>query len=367
MTVVPTDPPLPASRAAGALGAAALARPEDARALAQAIVDTIREPLLVLDKDLRVVAASRSFYQTFHMTDEGVLGRAVYALGDGEWNIPELRVLLEKILPEQAVMDGYEVDHDFIGIGRRLMLLNARTVFFATKGDQMILVAIEDVTAARAAAHDMALLLEQKEVLLEEMQHRVANSLQIIASILLLKARTVHSEETRAHLQDAHKRVMSVASVQQQLQASKFGELIDLGPYLVRLCETLGASMITDARPISLKVKAEGGAATSGEAVSIGLIVTELVINALRHAFAQDRTDAAIVVGYDIDKDAWRLSVSDNGGGKTDAAARPGLGTSIVEALAHQLEARVDIVNTPRGTKVSITHGIVRAPLPEAA
>ena len=113
----------------------------------------------------------------------------------------------------------------------------------------LILLAIEDVTERRAAEREMAELLQQKEILLQEMQHRVANSLQIIASILLLKARTVHSEETRQHLQDAHQRVLSVAAVQQQLHASRHGEAIELAPYLSRLCETLAASMIGEGRP----------------------------------------------------------------------------------------------------------------------
>ena len=103
---------------------------DDARALALAIVNTVREPLLVLDEDLRVVAASRSFYLTFKVERQKVEGVAVYALGDGQWNIPELRLLLEKILPRATVMEGYEVEHDFAGLGRRKMLLNARKVFY---------------------------------------------------------------------------------------------------------------------------------------------------------------------------------------------------------------------------------------------
>src|SRR5438045_7287478 len=91
----------------------------DGLALAQAIVDTVREPLLVLDKDLRVVAASRSFYLTFQVGPVETQDRLVYDLGDGQWDIPALRVLLEKIVPEKAVLDGYEVEHEFPTIGRR--------------------------------------------------------------------------------------------------------------------------------------------------------------------------------------------------------------------------------------------------------
>src|SRR5688572_30772757 len=99
---------------------------EDGRALAQAIVHTIREPLLVLDENLRVIAASRSFYLTFKVDRQDVQGRPLYALGDGQWNIPELRLLLEEILPRHTVIEAYEVEQDFSGIGHRTMLLNAR-------------------------------------------------------------------------------------------------------------------------------------------------------------------------------------------------------------------------------------------------
>jgi len=102
----------------------------DACALAQAIVDTVREPILVLDKDLRVIAASRSFYSVFKVSLEHTQGKLLYELGDGQWDIPKLRVLLEKIIPEHRVMEGYEVEHEFPDLGRRTMCLNARQVFY---------------------------------------------------------------------------------------------------------------------------------------------------------------------------------------------------------------------------------------------
>jgi two-component sensor histidine kinase len=340
----------------------------DGRALAQAIVDTIREPLLVLDATLCVVAASRSFYLVFGMNRQNVQGRAIYALGDGHWDIPELRLLLERILPQHSVMEAYEVERDF-GNGRRIMLLNARTVFSESDAGKLILLGMEDVTESRAASRAMKDLLQGKEVLLQEMQHRVANSLQIIASILLLKAGTVQSDETREHLHDAHRRVMSVAAVQEQLRASRHGDEIELGPYLSKLCDSLGGSMIGDSRPITLKVRAASGSATSSDAVSIGLIVTELVINALKHAFAPDKVDGRIVVSYDVAASGWRLAVSDNGRGivKGNGSAKHGLGTSIVDALGNQLNAEVTVSSSARGTQVVITHGTVPTGLTEAA
>jgi chemotaxis protein methyltransferase CheR len=335
---------------------------DDARPLAQAIVDTIRDPLLVLDQDLRVVTANRAFYQAFRMNRQDIHGRPVYGLGDGQWDIPELRLLLEGVAPQHAVMEAYEVERDFPIIGRRSMLLNARELFFQKTSRKLILLAIEDVTDRRAAEREIVNLLQQQETLLQETQHRVANSLQIIAGILSLKARTVNSEETRLHLEDAHQRVMSVAAVQQQLLASGHGGSIQVGPYLVRLCETLAASLTDDNRPVALQVQAEDGTTSSAAAVSIGLIVTELVINAFKHAFVGDRAVGRLVVAYEAADTGWRLAVSDNGIGKEkvhlgSSRTTSGLGTIIVEALAKQLGARVDTVTNPQGTTVSITHG----------
>ena len=121
----------------------------DAWTFAQGIIDTVREPVLVLDKDLRVIAASRSFYSAFKVSPEDTKGRLLYALGDGQWDIPKLRVLLEKIIPEQGVMEGYEVEHEFPGLGSRTMCLNARQVFYEGGAGTTVLLGMEDVTERR--------------------------------------------------------------------------------------------------------------------------------------------------------------------------------------------------------------------------
>jgi two-component sensor histidine kinase len=128
----------------------------------------------------------------------------------------------------------------------------------------------------------------------------------------------------------------------------------------------MAASMIGDMRPISVKVNSEPGVASSSAAVSIGLIVTELVINALKHAFPDDKADGQIVVAYDSAETDWKLTVSDNGIGKPDGACvktKSGLGTSLIEALAKQLDARVDVLTDRHGTTVSIAHGTVSSRL----
>jgi two-component sensor histidine kinase len=331
---------------------------EDACALAQAIVDTVRGPLIVLDKELRVVAASRSFYEKFSADPDHTRGKHFYELGDGEWDIPKLRLLLEKVIPDQDALDEYEVEHNFPSIGRRVLLLNARIVRYE-KAHTNILLGIEDVTVERGLEREKDDLLRQKEVLLDEVQHRVANSLQIIASIIMMKALSVESEETRRHLHDAHTRVISVAAVQQQLHASAAVGTMEMQPYLLKLCQALAHSMIGEDQSISVKVLGKGGIATCRDAESLGLIVTEVVINALKHAFAADTKDGLITVSYEVSGTDWKLSVSDNGIGKPDgvfAQPKTGLGTGIVKALAQQLDSQVVTLSGPEGTTVSVTH-----------
>jgi len=105
------------------------------------IVDTLRDPLLVLDKDLRVLSANHSFYKLFKVKTEETVGALVYNLGDGQWDIPALRTLLETILPQKAAFNDYQVEHDFPTIGRRSLLLNARRIPAPPKESTWILLA----------------------------------------------------------------------------------------------------------------------------------------------------------------------------------------------------------------------------------
>jgi two-component system CheB/CheR fusion protein len=122
----------------------AAARDEEARIL-ESIVDTVREPLLVLDGQLRVMRANASFYRTFVTDSKRSEQRLIYEIGAGQWDLPRLRSLLERILPENEIFEDYEVEQDFPGIGRRRMLLNARRVM-RVGAPPWILLAIEDVT-----------------------------------------------------------------------------------------------------------------------------------------------------------------------------------------------------------------------------
>src|SRR3989344_3444538 len=221
--------------------------------LTEAIVSTLREPIIILDKNLRVIVASRAFYDTFNVEYEQVHGKIFFELGNGEWNIPALRALPEQVIPEKTTVEGYEVKYNFVRLGSRIMIINAREIKFGNRR-QNIFLSISDVTEQRKTQHDKENLMLQKDTLLKEMRHRIANSLQLIASIILLKAGSVKSDESKKHLEDAHDRIISIATVQRNLDPSSEGSLVPVIDYLKILCESLAKSMIGGRKPITIKV-----------------------------------------------------------------------------------------------------------------
>jgi len=141
-----------------------------AREYAESIINTVREPLIVLDQNLRVVTASRSFYEFFKVNPKETVGQLIYDLGNKQWDIPKLRELLETILPKKTTFDDYEVEHDFATIGRRTMLLNARQIQRVWGKERIILLAIEDITERKQAEEALQIKTEDLEEANNELQ-----------------------------------------------------------------------------------------------------------------------------------------------------------------------------------------------------
>lgn len=244
--------------------------------LVLAVIKTSDTPLLLLDGDLRVVALSISFCAAFGIDPASAPGKSVLEMGNGEWNVPQLRSLLSATASGAAEIHAYEFDLNRPDENVRHLVLNAHLLDYDDKSKVRLLLAVADVTDARASEKIKDDLIRDKAILLREVQHWIANSLQIIASVLLQSARRVQSEETRGHLKNAHSRVMSIASVQQQLAQSAEGD-VALRSYISQLCTSLGASMIEDPERISIRAVVDDTVVGSDVSISLGLIVTELV------------------------------------------------------------------------------------------
>ena len=150
---------------------------ERSRLLAQSIVDTVRDPLVILEGDMRIITASRAFLRLFGTSAEAVVGRPLHDLAQGQWKIGKLQSLLARVVPDEEAFDGFEVEDEFPGLGRRIFKLNARKVYRPGNHVTRLLVVFEDVTEAR-------LLERHRDLLAAELAHRIKNSLTVITAFV---------------------------------------------------------------------------------------------------------------------------------------------------------------------------------------
>jgi two-component system CheB/CheR fusion protein len=156
---------------------------DEAREYAESIINTVREPLIALDQDLRVVSVSRSFYEVFKVNPKETVGQLIYDLGNKQWDIPKLRELLETILPQKTTFDNYEVEHDFATIGRRIMLLNARQIHRVLGKERVILLAIEDITDRREIENGLEKAHEELKELAAELKRTARVKSEFLANM----------------------------------------------------------------------------------------------------------------------------------------------------------------------------------------
>ncbi len=245
------------------------------RALAKAlaygddIIATLREPFLVLDQDLRVKTANRSFYESFHVSKEETENRLVYHLGNGQWDIPALRKLLDEVLSRNQSVQDFEVEHSFPTLGRKTMLLNARPFPPDSKHPELILLAVYDVSAARQRADELAELDRRKDEFLAMLSHELRNPLApIVNAALLLR---LHSNRNRLH--GIENPVLQQSATIIERQAGQLTRIVD---------ELLEVSRISTGR-IQLRQ----------ERIAVGVVV-ENAVATVRALFDQRRHELTV-------------------------------------------------------------------------
>jgi len=321
---------------------------------AQSVINTVREPLLSLDQDLRVVTVSRSFYDMFKVKPEDTIGQLIYDLGNKQWDIPKLRELLEKILPRHERFDDYEVEHDFATIGHRIMLLNARQIRQAPGKERVILLAIEDVTARRETEKRNAALLAEKDLILKEVHHRIKNSMNTIKSLLTLQAVELEDPAAVKALEDTGSRVYSMMLLYDKLYRSVDYTDISVKSYLYPLVDEIIANFPNNG---SITVEKRFDDFTIGAKVmqSIGIIVNELLTNIMKYAFT-GRSEGVIRVSATLIGDTASITVQDDGNGVPEAVNfqnTPGFGLMLVRTLTEQIGGTIAL-RRGRGTTVEL-------------
>jgi len=306
---------------------------QEAREYAESIVETVREPLVVLDTNLRVISVNHSFYQTFKVTPEDTKGRLIYDLGNRQWNISKLRVLLEEIIPRDNQFQNFEVDHEFPTIGRKIMLLNARQIYSRGIGVHMILLAIEDITERKRAEDEIKKLNEalkhrafELEAAYKELEtfsysisHDLRTPLVVIGgfSRVLLEKYSNHLDAKGQRFlsiihSDAHKMLQLIddlltfsRSERQQMEQSD----IDMGELARAVFEEL-KSILPD-QTLRLDVKTLPPA--QGDQSMIRQVFVNLLSNAIK--FTRPKGAGVIQIGCMVKENQNIYWVKDNGVG----------------------------------------------------
>jgi signal transduction histidine kinase len=299
---------------------------EEIETYAQNIVETVREPLLILDTTLRVRSANRAFCQVFQVSLEETENRLIYELGNGRWDIPDLRTLLEDIVPKSSVFNDFQLEHDFPAIGRRVMLLNARKLQAAHHGELLLLV-MEDVTERRRSeadlkAKEMAETANKtKSLFLANMSHELRTPLNAINGFaeFLMDGRSGHLNPKQKeylddilnsgrHLLQLINDILDLAKV----EANK----MDLHPERFSLTKTI-EGVCAVAKPITQKKSIKIGIQIANEIGDVVLdqqkfkqILYNLISNAVKFTDKGGRVDICASL---LDRCHFKLVVSDTG------------------------------------------------------
>ena len=303
------------------------------RIYAQAVVETIRQPLLVLDSNLRIQSANTAFFALFKVAPEVTLNQRLYDLGNGQWNISKLRLLLEDILPKSAVVDDFVVEHDFETLGRRTMLLNARKLLRGASRPELILLAIEDITIRSAAE-------EHRDILIAEMSHRVKN---VLATVQSIGSQTLRQSDSLEAFKTAFNGRLQALARAHDLLVDEGWAGADLGELVRRTLEPYHA---TGAKRATI----EGPKLTLAPRVGVALIMIlhELATNAAKYGALSVPHGSLEVTWWRNDENGRReihLRWIETGGPRVKAPSRRGFGSNLIErSTAHELhgEARLD-------------------------
>jgi PAS domain S-box-containing protein len=310
---------------------------------AQSIVDTVREPLLVLDRDLRVVAASRSFFDTFKVDRDETIGRPVYELGERQWDIPDLRHLLEAVIPRSRAVEGYEVEHEFPHLGRRAMLLSARKLFHPDNTGTTLLLAIEDVTERRQMEHE-------RELRFGELRHRVKNLLAVVQA---LARQTEVEGRSGAEYRDAFLGRLEALVQAHELAFGTEGG-VDLAALVGGVLEPYaggnGAAAVEAGPAVALP---------PARVQALALVLHELATNAVKHG-ALSAPEGRVRVGWEVGEAngarRLRLRWEERGGPPVAPPVSHGFGTELIEHVAtDELGVRPELTFAPEGLEAEIT------------
>jgi PAS domain S-box-containing protein len=324
--------------------------------LTQSIVDTIRDPLVVLESDMTIVTASKAFLTIFGITQAEAHGRRVSELGEHQWDVPALRNLMEKVLPENKPIESFEIEDDFPGLGRRVFNLNARKISQPGNHAHRMLLVFEDITDRKQRERDA-------QMLTNEISHRIKNNLQLVVGLIAYEVRSTAAPCIQGY-KAMQSRIGAIAQLYDLISQSSRGRTVAVDAYLQEIARVMSAGLIGSKSGIEIAVRAQKLEIDPDRAVPLGLLVNELATNAIKHAFP-DGTGHVLLSAEQIG-DEIELVISDDGVGIKDKVLTKipeKRGTDYVAIFVRQLGGKLT-VSAPNvaGTSITIRLPVLMVP-----
>jgi two-component system, chemotaxis family, CheB/CheR fusion protein len=334
---------------------------ETARDYAHAIIETVRQPLLVLDEGFRVLLANRFFYETFTLEPAQVEQQSIFEIEHGGWDILTLRSQLEALRIHNIEVERFEIDEIFDPNGPRILSLSARQIQ-QDNNQKNILLVVEDITAIRHTDEQIQNSLREKDILIREIHHRVKNNLQIISSLLSLQTNRVNDPIAYGILQSSQDRVGAMALIHEALYQSSNLVDLDFGEYTKALVENLISCYGVESDRITAHINLQPNiVVTFDKAVLCGLMINELVSNALKHGLSGSQTDKVFVNIEISDNDQIAITVKNNGQmlpEDFDLNNIQSMGLNLVLSVVKQLKGTLFMERSPTTSfKITFTPG----------
>lgn len=308
---------------------------------AQGIIDTLEEPLLVLDQIGCIVNGNRAFFEKFVLERDDAIGRSLFAIGTGQWNVPELRRLLGEVVPKATAVIGYEVNDLFPPLGRRAMLVSARRLVHPDNNSTNILVVFEDVTERRRVD-------AERDILLAETRHRMKNLLGILRA---LATQTAVEGRSGEEYRDAFLgRFQAVLEAENLLLAGIADADLDVLVRRSLAAAVPGRIRVDPGPPVPL---------TTAQVLPVSMIMHELLTNALKYgalSSPEGMVHVAWRVASEAGRTAFHLDWREENGPPVGPPARSGFGTRLIEFAAGQsLGGTAELTFEPAGLRARVT------------
>lgn len=307
---------------------------------AQGIVDTLREPLVVLDRNLTVVSANPSFYSAFRTERDATLGHSLFEIGNGHWDIPDLRALLLEVVPKASAIVDYKVSREFKGLGRRTMLVTARRLAHPDENSTQMLIVFKDVTEQlRAEA--------EREVLLAESQHRMKNLLAVLRAVAAQTGTDgLTAEQYRAIVIGRFEAVINA-----QMFAADHGANSELAALARQVLEPVAGQRVVIAVEPQVLLAPH-------QLLPLSMILHEMGTNAVKYG-ALSRAEGRVHIGWQIEeRDGKRqllLNWREDGGPKVAPPQRRGFGMQLIEHGIRAEGGEIKLDFEPAGLRASFT------------